>query len=57
VQTFLGTFGTTRITYFEGVPNGSGLNTARPVAIRALFLENPTISANPVFFAAKVRQF
>jgi hypothetical protein len=57
VQTFLGTFGTTRITYFEGVPNGSGLNTARPVAIRALFLENTTISASPAFFAAKVRQF
>src|SRR6266851_6528046 len=57
VQTFLGTFGTTRITYFEGVPDGNGLNLARPVAIRALFLENTTNSASPVFFAAKVRQF
>jgi hypothetical protein len=57
VQTFLGTFGTARVTNFEGILDGSGLNLARPVAIRALFLENTTNSASPVFFAAKVRQF
>src|SRR5712664_3584124 len=57
VQTFLGTFGSARVTNFEGVLDGSGLNLAKPVAIRALFLENMTNSASPVFFAAKVRQF
>jgi hypothetical protein len=56
VQTFLATSGSPRVTNFDGVLDGSGLLTARPVAIRALFLENTTNSANPVFFAAKVRQ-
>ena len=57
VQTFPGALGTARFTNFDGVLDGSGLITARPVAIRALFLENTTNSASPVFFAAKVRQF
>ena len=56
VQTFPVALGTARVTNFDGVLDGSGLLTARPVAIRALFLENTTNSANPVFFAAKVRQ-
>ena len=56
VQTFPGALGTARFTNFDGVLDGSGLITARPVAIRALFLENTTNSASPVFFAAKVRQ-
>jgi hypothetical protein len=56
VQTFLATSGSPRVTNFDGVLDGGGLNPLRPVAIRALFLENTTNSANPVFFAAKVRQ-
>jgi len=56
VQTFLATSGSPRVTNFDGVLDGSGLLIARPVGIRALFLENTTNSANPVFFAAKVRQ-
>jgi len=56
VQTFPGTPGTVGVTNFDGVLDGSGLNTARPVALRALFLENTTLSANPALFAAKVRQ-
>lgn len=56
VQTNPGTPGTDGVTNFDGVPNGSGLNTASPVALRALFLENTSNSANPALFAAKVRQ-
>ena len=56
VQTFVATSGSPRVTNFDGVLDGSGLNLLRPVALRALFLENTTNSASPVFFAAKVRQ-
>jgi hypothetical protein len=34
----------------------AGLVAAGPVAIRALYLQNSTNTANPTFFAAKVRQ-
>jgi hypothetical protein len=56
VQTTTGTPGTAGVTNFDGVPDGSSLNSAKPVALRALFLENTSNSANPAFFAAKVRQ-
>jgi len=56
VQTFVATSGSPRVTNFDGVLDGSGLNLLRPVALRALLLENTTNSASPVFFAAKVRQ-
>jgi hypothetical protein len=57
VQTFIGTPGADGITNFDGVTDGNGLlPSAPPVALRALFLENTTNSANPAFFAAKVRQ-
>ena len=56
VQTFVATSGSPRVTNFDGVLDGSGLNLLRPVALRALSLENTTNSASPVFFAAKVRQ-
>ena len=55
VQTTPGTPGTAGATNFDGIPSGSSLN-GDPVAIRALFLENAGNSANPAFFAAKVRQ-
>lgn len=57
VQTFNGTPGADGITNFDGVADGNGLApTTPPVALRALFLENASNSANPVFYAAKVRQ-
>ena len=57
VQSFIGTAGTDGITNFDGVTDGTGLTiTTPPVGMRALFLENTALSANPVFFAAKVRQ-
>jgi hypothetical protein len=56
VQTTTGTPGTPGVTNFDGVPDGSSLNPAKPVTLRALFLENPSLSANPAFTAAKVRQ-
>ena len=56
VQTATGTPGTLGVTSFDGVSDASGLSNGRPVALRALFLENTTNSANPAFTAAKVRQ-
>jgi hypothetical protein len=55
VQTTTGTPGTAGVTNFDGIPNTGSLN-GDPVGIRALLLENTTNSANPAFFAAKVRQ-
>jgi len=56
VQDFAGTPGTPGITNFDGITDASGLNASKPVALRTLFLENPSNSAVPAFFAAKVRQ-
>jgi hypothetical protein len=56
VQTTPGTPGTAGITNFDGIADGSGLNLAKPVALRALFLQDTTNTANPALFAAKVRQ-
>jgi hypothetical protein len=58
VQTFTnGTQGTDGITNLEGFPNSTAsLTQGKPVAMRALFIEDPTLSQNPAFFAAKVRQ-
>jgi hypothetical protein len=56
VQTFLGTAGTRGITNLEGITDINLINDTRPIAIRAIYLENSTNSAAPVFFAAKVRQ-
>jgi hypothetical protein len=56
VQTTTGTPGTLGVTNFDGVSDASSLNTARPVALRALFLENPGFTASPAFTAAKIRQ-
>jgi hypothetical protein len=56
VQTTTGTPGTRGVTNFDGLLDGTSLNTARPVALRALFLENPGNTAQPAFTAAKVRQ-
>ena len=56
VQTFLGTPGTDGITNLEGITDINLINDTKPIAIRALYLENTTFTAAPVFFAAKVRQ-
>ena len=55
VQLFQGTQGVKGVTNFDGVTTGTGVTASQPVAIRALFFENPANSANPAFFAAKVR--
>jgi hypothetical protein len=34
----------------------ANLNAAKTVSLRALFFENPGLSLQPAFFAAKVRQ-
>lgn len=56
VQAFPGTPGTRGTTNFDGIADASFLNVVKPVALRSLFIENATNSANPAFFAAKVRQ-
>ena len=56
VQTFLGTPGTRGITNLEGITDINLIDDTKPIAIRALYLENTTFTAAPVFFAAKVRQ-
>jgi len=57
VQTFVGTAGADGITNFDGITDATGLTvTTPPVEIRGLFLENTSFSAQPAFFAAKVRQ-
>lgn len=56
VQAFAGTPGTDGITNFDGVADASGLSTAKPVALRALFIENATNTSQLPFYAAKVRQ-
>ena len=56
VETFTGTAGGD-LTNFDGIADANSLTpSVPPVELRALFLENTTNSANPVFFAAKVRQ-
>jgi hypothetical protein len=56
VQTFLGTAGADGVTNLEGITNVNSIDDTKPVALRALYLQNTTNSAAPVFFAAKVRQ-
>jgi len=57
VESFPGTQGMDGVTNLDGIStNTSNLVVNNPVAVRALFIENTTNSANPAFFAAKVRQ-
>jgi hypothetical protein len=56
VQTFSGTPGADGVTNFDGITDPTGLNVSLPVALRTLFVQNSTNTANPAFFAAKVRQ-
>jgi hypothetical protein len=54
---FSGALGADGVTNLDGVAgNTSGLTAAKPLGLRVLYLQNPGNNANPVFFAAKVRQ-
>src|SRR6266852_4669683 len=56
-QVFSGTLGAQGVTNLDGIPNGAGsVNTALPVGLRVLYLENSTNSAPLPFQAAKIRQ-
>jgi hypothetical protein len=56
IQTYAGTPGADGITNLDGITTTGNLNANQPVAIRALFIEDPGNTINPPFFAAKVRQ-
>lgn len=56
VQTFTGTPGLDGVTNLDGVTTTANLTVGKSVAMRALFIEDPSITLNPAFFAAKVRQ-
>lgn len=56
VQTFPGTPGNPGVTNYDGITDPTGLTTDAPVAIRALFIENDTVTSLTPFFAAKVRK-
>src|SRR5205823_6663546 len=46
VQLFQGAQGQKGVTSFDGIPDGSFLNTAKPASFRALFIEDPSNSVN-----------
>jgi hypothetical protein len=56
VQDFPGAPTTQNVTNFDGITDASQLNSAKPVGVRALFIENSTNTGSPAFVAAKVRQ-
>jgi hypothetical protein len=57
VQVFSGTLGLEGVTNLDGFPSDtSNVTAGKPVAFRALFIENAQLTASPAFFAAKVRQ-
>ncbi|HEX8837922.1 MAG TPA: hypothetical protein VF748_13350 [Candidatus Acidoferrum sp.] len=54
---FNGSPGSDGVTNLDGIATNAGSVTAnQPVGLRALYLQNTTGSANPAFFAAKMRQ-
>lgn len=54
---FNGSLGSDGVTNLDGITTNAGSITAnQPVGLRALYLQNATGSANPAFFAAKMRQ-
>jgi len=58
VQAFASTITTGSVTgtNYDGVVDPSGLTDSAPVALRALYLEDPTLTSAFPFFAAKVRK-
>lgn len=55
-QVFTGTLGADGVTNLDGIGSAASLNTQLPVALRVLYLENTTNSAQFPFMAAKIRQ-
>ncbi|HKV23597.1 MAG TPA: hypothetical protein VJN93_03305 [Candidatus Acidoferrum sp.] len=55
-QVFPGPLTTQNITNIDGVTSAASMLTTKPVAVRALFIENASNSALPAFFVAKIRQ-
>jgi hypothetical protein len=57
-QVFSGTLGADGVTNLDGIPGGTAanVNASLPVGLRALYLENPQLSAQFPFMAAKIRQ-
>jgi len=57
VQAFFGgALGTDGVTNLDGVANNtSGLTVGQPAGLRVLYFQNPGNTANPAFFAAKIR--
>ena len=54
---FSGSLGSDGVTNLDGIATNAGSATAnQPVGLRVLYLQNTTGSANPAFFAAKMRQ-
>ena len=54
---FSGSLGADGVTNLDGVANNaSGLALGQPVGLRVLYFQNPGNTANPAFFAAKIRQ-
>lgn len=54
---FNGSLGSDGVTNLDGIATNAGSVTAnQPVGLRALYLQNPTSTANPAFFTAKMRQ-
>ena len=54
---FNGSLGSDGVTNLDGITTNAGSVTAnQPVGLRALYLQNSTGTANPAFFAAKMRQ-
>jgi hypothetical protein len=58
VQAFLsGSLGADGVTNLDGVANNTlGLTTAKAVGLRVLYFQNAGNTANPAYFAAKIRQ-
>jgi Domain of unknown function (DUF4382) len=55
-EVFTGSLGGPGVTNLDGVTDAGNLNSASPVALRALFLENSSGNAPLPFMAAKIRQ-
>jgi hypothetical protein len=53
---FSGTLGADGVTNLDGVATAGNVVSAQPVALRALFFENPQNSAQFPFITAKIRQ-
>ncbi|HET8922885.1 MAG TPA: hypothetical protein VFN26_07790 [Candidatus Acidoferrum sp.] len=56
VQFFGTTQGTDGTTNLDGISSTANLVVSNPVAMRALYIENPGLTLAPAFYAAKVRQ-